>query len=61
MANITLASIKTRLLKRNFLDATYTDDIFLEDCHYITQDIWSSIIYARKGTKSWDIWLTDTI
>ena len=61
MANITLASIKTRLVARNYLDSTYTDDIFLEDCHYIAQDIWSSIQYERKGTCSWDIWLADTV
>ena len=61
MANITLASIKTRLVARNFLDSTYTDDIFLEDCHYIAQDIWSSIQYERKWTYNWDIWLADTV
>lgn len=61
MANITLASIKTRLVARNYLDSTYTDDIFLEDCHYVAQDIWSSIQYERKWTYSWDIWLTDTV
>lgn len=34
MANIILSSIKTRLVRRNFLDTTYTDTIFLEDCHF---------------------------
>lgn len=48
MANITLSSIKTRLVQRNFLDSTYTDPIYLEDAHYIAQDIWSSVQYARR-------------
>lgn len=61
MANISLASMKTRLVQANFLDSTYTDSIFLEQAHIIAQDIWSDIIYSRKGNKSWDIWLTDTI
>ena len=61
MANITLASIKTRLVARNFLDSTYTDDIFLEDAHYIAQDIWSTIQYAKRGDYSFDIWTGDTV
>lgn len=61
MANIILSGIKTRLVARNTLDSTYTDSIFLEDCHYIAQDIWSSIQYERKGTTNWDIWLADTV
>lgn len=48
MPNISLASIKTRLIRRNSLDSTYTDDIFLEDAHYIAQDIWSAVQYARR-------------
>lgn len=61
MANIILSGIKTRLVQRNYLDSTYTDPIFLDDCHYWAQDIWSAIIYARKGNKNWDIWLADTV
>lgn len=61
MANIVLSNIKTRLVQRNALDSTYTDQIFLDDAHFIAQDIWSDIIYARKGNKSWDIWYTDTV
>lgn len=61
MANISLASLKTRLVQANFLDATYTDPIYLEQAHVIVQDIWSDIIYQRKGNKSWDIWLADTV
>jgi len=61
MANIILSGIKTRLVQRNYLDSTYSDQIFLDDCHYWAQDIWSAIIYARKGNKSWDIWLADTV
>lgn len=61
MANITLASIKTRLVRRNFLDSTYDDDIFLEDAHYIAQDIWSAIQYAKRGDYSFDIWTWDTV
>ena len=61
MWNISLSSLKTRLIRRNFLDSTYADDIFLEDCHFWAQDIWSAIIYARKGNKNWDIWLADTV
>lgn len=61
MANISLATIKTRVVQRNFTDSTYTDPIYLEDCHVIAQDIWSDIIYARKGNKNWDIWLADTV
>ena len=61
MSNITLASIKTRLVARNFLDSTYTDAIFLEDAHYIAQDIWSTIQYAKRGDYSWDIWTADTV
>lgn len=61
MADILLSAIKTRLMARNFLDTTYTDSIFLEDCHYIAQDIWSSIQYERKGNYNWDIWLADTV
>jgi hypothetical protein len=61
MANISLSTIKTRVAQRNFTDSTYTDAIYLEDCHAIAQDIWSDIIYARKGNKSWDIWLADTV
>lgn len=61
MANIVLSGIKTRLVQRNYLDSTYTDSIFLDDCHYIAQDIWSDIIYARKWNKNWDIWLADTV
>lgn len=61
MSNITLASIKTRLVARNFLDPTYTDDIFLEDAHYIAQDIWSTIQYAKRGDYSFDIWTWDTV
>ena len=60
MANITLAAIQTRIIQRNFLDSTYTDAIFLEDAHYIAQDIWSSVQYARRGDYSWDIWTADT-
>ena len=61
MPNITLASIKTRLIRRNSLDSTYTDDIFLEDAHYIAQDIWSAVQYARRWYYSFDIWAGDTI
>lgn len=61
MANILLSGIKTRLVQRNYLDSTYTDQIFLDDCHYIAQDIWSEIIYGRKGNKSWDVWLASTV
>lgn len=61
MANISLSSLKTRLVRRNSLDSTYTDTIFLEDCHFLAQDIWSDIQYARKGNKSWHIWTTDTV
>lgn len=61
MANITLASIKTRLVARNYLDSTYTDFIFLEDAHYIAQDIWSSVQYARRWDYSWDSWTADTV
>ena len=53
--------MKTRLVQANFLDSSYSNDIFLEQAHVIAQDIWSDIIYARKGNKSWDIWLADTI
>lgn len=34
MANISLSSLKTRLIRRNYLDTTYTDAIYLEDCHF---------------------------
>jgi hypothetical protein len=61
MANIVLSAIKTRLVNRNYLDSTYTDQIFLDDCHFVAQDIWSDITYQRKGNKSWDIWLADTV
>ena len=61
MANIILSSIKTRLVARNYLDSTYTDAIFLEDAHYIAQDIWSTIQYAKRGDYSWDIWTADTV
>ena len=61
MPNISLSSIKTRLVQRNFLDSTYTDDIFLEDAHYLAQDIWSTALYAKRGDYSWDIWLGDTV
>lgn len=61
MSNISLSSLKTRLIQRNYLDSTYSDTIYLEDCHFAAQDIWSAIIYARKGNKSWDIWLADTV
>ena len=61
MANISLSSMKTRLVQANFLDSSYSNDIFLEQAHVIAQDIWSDIIYALKGNKSWDIWLADTI
>ncbi len=60
MSNIILSSIKTRLVQRNFLDSTYTDAIFLEDAHYIAQDIWSTIQYAKRWDYSWDIWTADT-
>lgn len=61
MPLITLSSIKSRLVTRNYLDATYTDEIYLEDAHYIAQDIWSTIQYERKGDFSFDIWTADTI
>ncbi len=61
MANIVLSSIKTRLIRRNSLDSTYTDDIFLEDAHYIAQDIWSAVQYAKRWSYSWDIWTWDTV
>lgn len=61
MANISLSNIKTRVVQRNFVDSTYTNDIYLDDCHVIAQDIWSDIIYSRYGNKSWDIWLADTV
>jgi hypothetical protein len=61
MANLTLNSFYTRLVAREFPDSTYTTAFFLEDAHIITQDIWSDIIYARKGNTNWDIWLADTV
>jgi hypothetical protein len=61
MANISLASLKARVVQANFTDATYTNQIYLDQAHVIAQDIWSDIIYARKGNKNWDIWLADTV
>ena len=61
MPNLTLASINTRIVAREYPDSTYTSAFFLEDAHIITQDIWSDIIYARKGNTNWDIWLADTV
>lgn len=61
MPNITLSSLKTRLVRRNSLDTTYTDDIYLEDCHFLAQDIWSAVLYAMRGDYSWDIWTADTV
>jgi hypothetical protein len=61
MANISLSSMKTRVVQANFTDSTYTDPIYLEQASVIAQDIWSDIIYARKGNKSWDMWLADTV
>jgi hypothetical protein len=61
MANISLASLKARVVQANFTDTTYTDQIYLDQAHVIAQDIWSDIIYARKGNKNWDEWLADTV
>jgi hypothetical protein len=61
MANLTLNSIYTRIVAREYPDSTYTSTFFLEDAHIITQDIWSDIIYQRKGNTNWDIWLADTV
>lgn len=61
MSNISLSSIKSRVVQASFTDSTYTDQIFLDQCHIIAQDIWSDIVYQRKGNKSWDIWLADTV
>ena len=61
MPNISLASLKSRVVQANFTDSTYTNEIYLDQAHVIAQDIWSDIIYARKGNKNWDIWLTDTV
>lgn len=61
MPNLTVGSIQTRITAREHPDSTYTSAFFLEDAHIITQDIWSDIIYMRKGTRNWDIWTTDTV
>jgi hypothetical protein len=61
MANISLASLKARVVQANFTDTTYTDQIYLDQAHIIAQDIWSDIIYVRKGNKNWDVWLADTV
>ena len=61
MPNLTLASINTRIVAREYPDSTYTSAFFLEDAHIITQDIWSDIIYARKGNTNWDTWTFDTV
>ncbi len=61
MPNLTLASLQTRITAREYPDATYTSAFFLEDAHIITQDIWSDIIYERKGNTNWDIWHADTV
>lgn len=61
MWNLTLNSLYTRIWQREFTDSTYTSTFFLEDAHLIAQDIWSDIIYARKGNRNWDIWLADTV
>ena len=61
MPNLTLNSFYTRIGQREFTDSTYTSAFFLEDAHLIAQDIWSDIIYARKGNRNWDVWKTDTV
>lgn len=61
MPNFTLSSFYTRIWDREYTDSTYTTAKFLEDAHIITQDMWSDIIYARKGNRNWDIWLADTV
>lgn len=61
MPNLTLSSFYTRIWDREYTDSTYTTAKFLEDAHIIAQDIWSDIIYARKGNRNWDIWLADTV
>lgn len=61
MPNLTLSSYYTRIVAREYPDSTYTSAFFLEDAHIITQDIWSDIIYARKGNTNWDVWLADTV
>jgi len=61
MPNLTLNSFYTRIWQREFTDSTYTSTFFLEDAHIIAQDMWSDIIYARKGNRNWDIWLADTV
>jgi hypothetical protein len=53
--------MKARVVQANFTDSTYTDPLYLEQASVIAQDIWSDIIYARKGNKNWDIWLADTV
>lgn len=61
MANLTLSSYYTRLVAREFPDATYTSAFFLEDAHIICQDIWSDVQYMRNGNTNWDIWLANTV
>ena len=61
MPNLTLNSFYTRIWQREFTSSEYTSTVFLEDAHLIAQDIWSDIIYARKGNRNWDIWLADTV
>lgn len=61
MPNLTLGSYYTRLVAREFPDATYTSAFFLEDAHIICQDIWSDVQYMRNGNTNWDIWLGNTV
>lgn len=58
---LTLNSLYTRIGNREYTDSTYTTGIFLEDAHIIAQDLWSDIIYARKGDRNWDIFYADTV
>lgn len=61
MPSLTLNSLYTRLVAREYPDSTYSTTFFLEDAHIITQDIWSDIQYMRRGNTNWDIWLADTV
>ncbi len=61
MALLTLQTFYTRIQDREYTDSTYTSAKFLEDVHFIAQDLWSDAIRERKGDINWDISLADTV